>query len=389
MLLVQFFPSSEWMPMVMMLTAMIVVVVSLALSLKVGTDYFGLLDHPGAHKTHVTPTPLIGGIAVILTLLLCTLPVWAWHLSGAGEVLLLPPGVLSALLLLLVVGAVDDARPVSVRLRLVAQILAVGMMAWSGVLILDIGLFALNDVFGVWGWAVAALVTLFAVVGCINAFNMIDGMDGLAAGLGVVSLAGLAAVLFMADLGAQGMLLLILLGALAGFLLLNMRLGRPRGLVFLGDAGSTTLGFLMAYWVIVMSQSTDALIPATAALWFLGLPVIDTLRVMLKRMAAGASPFQPGHDHLHHLLQARGLGVNQTLAVMLGVQAVMVGTGIWQALFATSALVMTLLWVALIAALTVTAEWLRVGRPAIPSPATDSVRTRQVVDLSIENVKRR
>ncbi|MCG5498567.1 glycosyltransferase family 4 protein [Ectothiorhodospira variabilis] len=333
----------------LLVVAVLITAMSLRWALRMGGDYFGLVDHPGGHRTHGHPTPLIGGIAITVSMLTCCLAA-QWFITaqgwGAG---ILPGALIVALLLLLAVGVWDDARAISVRIRFGAQALAALVLVASGVMILDIGL-ATVDVLP-WAWlamAAAALITLVAVVGCINAYNLVDGMDGLAAGLGAVTLTGLLALVMWGGQASTAMLVFAQLGALLGFLWLNLRVGRPRALVFLGDAGSTTLGLLLAYWVIVLSQPGVALLPPESALWLLGVPIIDTLRVMIERWTRGDSPFNPGHDHLHHLLQGAGFSVNRSLAIMLGLQALMVAIGVGQTLLQYPPELLVLAWLALL-----------------------------------------
>ncbi|ANB03184.1 glycosyltransferase family 4 protein [Ectothiorhodospira sp. BSL-9] len=333
----------------LMTVAVLVTTLCLRLALRVGGDYFGLVDHPGGHRAHRHPTPLIGGIAITVSMLLCCLVA---HGLWGGQGLLegpLPVALIAAMVLLLAVGVWDDARAISVRIRFGAQALAVAVLLGSGVAIFDIGIVSLDVL--PWSWlalAVASLITLVAVVGCINAYNLVDGMDGLAAGLGAVTLAGLLWLVMWSGQAPTAMLVFAQLGALVGFLWLNLRVGRPRALVFLGDAGSTTLGLLLAYWVIVLSQPGVALLPPESALWLLGVPIVDTLRVMVERWARGGSPFKPGHDHLHHLLQGAGFSVNRALAVMLLVHGLMVVVGLAQAQLHFPPEIMVLGWALLL-----------------------------------------
>ncbi|MBK1673584.1 hypothetical protein CKO35_09745 [Ectothiorhodospira shaposhnikovii] len=363
-------PSYHWswvisipglLALMLMMTALMIVVMLLKLWLMKGQTFYGLVDHPGAHRLHQNPTPLLGGIAVVLSLLICLGLARLWSAINGVEFALFPLGVLFALIMLLAVGVWDDARQISVRIRFAAQGLAAVALLLSGVVITDMGVI---DLGADWGWLSLGMflgvgVTLFAIIGCINAFNLIDGMDGLAAGLGTVTLTGLAWVVLETRDAAGLMLVLTQLGALCGFLLLNARIGRPRALVFLGDAGSTTLGLLLAYWVIALSQSPVAAMPATAALWLLGIPIIDTLRVMFERMASGRSPFHPGHEHLHHLLLSTGIGVNSTLVTLLVMQGGMVMMGVWHASGHASPMVMVILWGLLVPASMILAWALR------------------------------
>lgn len=178
----------------------------------------------------------------------------------------------------------------------------------------------------------AMLLTWFGAVGVVNAVNMLDGLDGLA---GSVVLASIIWFIFAAwKIGDDGTLipLLLLAAAIIMFLLFNLPLpGRSHARLFMGDAGALLLGFLLAWSAIHLSQQNDG-IPPVLALWICALPVLDTLAVILKRRLRGRPTMQAGHDHLHHLLRARGLSVGQTvlLETSLAFLSGLIGVTMWQ-----------------------------------------------------------
>ena len=280
---------------------------------------WGWMDRPTTRKHHRTPVPLVGGVAMGV----------AYGLS----VLALPEKpysyqeLLSAMTLLALVGLYDDFRTVRPAIRFLFQIGAVLVMALGGGILLgNLGdLFGLGDVTLLGG--IALLVTLFCVVGVINAFNMSDGLDGLAGGLALIVAGWLIVLLQIAPTSYRGdsNALLALVMVIAGFLCFNLRHPwRTRASVFMGDAGSTLLGFVLAWFLVHLSQDPEAVMVPMTAVWLLALPLMDTVAVMIRRIRNGRSPFAADRQHLHHLLLGRGLTDGQATALLLAM-ALMTG----------------------------------------------------------------
>lgn len=271
----------------------------------------GLIDEPGGRKTHEAATPLIGGVGIYVGIVLVTFfePAVLNHYAP----LLALSGVI------LFVGILDDLREISVRSRMLAQGGAALLMAvLAGNQLLGFG-----DLlgFGPIGLGVLAVpLTAFATVGVINAVNMSDGMDGLCGGMVVIALSFLAIMAFQAGDTVLLVFIATLIFSLLGFLALNNRLlWRRPALVYLGDAGSTFLGFVMAWLLIEGSQGARSVMPPVLALWFLAVPLIDTVYLLVTRPLRGQSPFTPGRDHVHHKLLRAGLSVSATVTVLYGV----------------------------------------------------------------------
>lgn len=285
----------------------------------------GLVDVPDARKTHQGPIPLVGGLAIFVAVLAASLFPEITGLSVSGREVL---SFLAASIILVGVGVIDDFVELSPLVRFIAQAVAtLAMVFGAGVVLSDLGAMT-------WSGGVLALglfavpFTIFATVGVINALNMCDGLDGLSGSQALVSLGGFAIALSLWGHPGDGSLLMVLGGGVIGFLLFNMRLpGRPRASIFLGDAGSMFLGFALTWFAISLSQGPDRVIKPAAALWFIIVPIMDAVAMMLRRIVRGRSPFAPDREHLHHILQLAGYTVNQTVAVMamLGVCGVMVG----------------------------------------------------------------
>ncbi|MBU2099454.1 MAG: undecaprenyl-phosphate alpha-N-acetylglucosaminyl 1-phosphate transferase, partial [Gammaproteobacteria bacterium] len=271
----------------------------------------GLLDIPGGRKTHATPTPMIGGLGIYLgTLSICMLsPV----IMNDYKILLALSGFV------LLVGVLDDLYDIRVSLRMAMHATA----AWVMADVAQVQLRSFGDIMftGPVELGILAIpVTLFATVGVINAINMSDGLDGLSGGLSVITLILLSIVALTAGQSAVLSFSQILIVSLLAFLAFNFRLlWKKSALVYLGDAGSTLLGFIIAWLVIAATQGPSAFIAPVYALWFLAVPLMDTVRVMISRPMSGRSPFSPGRDHLHHQLMGMGFDARKTVLIIHGI----------------------------------------------------------------------
>lgn len=282
----------------------------------------GLLDYPGGRKTHVGAVPLIGGVGMFVALVVgvSLMPATdpdVTYMLGAGA-------------LLLAVGAADDRFDVSARARLLAHMTAalVAVLMLDGDPRLSFGYAFGSGETALTGWAATAAAVLL-VGGTINAFNMIDGMDGLAGAMALIALAALGWTVALTQDAFGWQFSLVAMGAVTGFLLFNLPVRANRGWrVFMGDAGSTLLGFVVAALCLRLSQESRVVAPATL-LWFVALPVTDLLVTVLRRIARGVSPFRPDRGHLHHRLLDAGLGVRPTLAILTISAVLLAATGLW------------------------------------------------------------
>ena len=254
-------------------------------------------------------------VAFAFAVLTSNLPLSEYRLLFAGA------------LILVVVGVLDDFRELSARARFSAQIAAGLLMAvGSSVVLGDLGHLILPD--QVLSLGILALpVTIFATVGVINAVNMTDGIDGLAASLVLVTVGALGIIASVEGKAEAASILMLLAAVLIAFLIFNLR-HKGRALVFMGDAGSMFLGFVLAWFLIEFSQGEDRLLSPVVALWLFALPLIDTVSMMARRIWLGRSPFMADREHFHHLLIAAGFSPKQTLAVMVVFGFVTAGVGL-------------------------------------------------------------
>lgn len=278
---------------------------------------FGVLDHPGGHKQHDASTPFVGGFGVI-AVVLAVLFFGAQHYP---ELSLSPIRTIAlGATILFVTGFADDIWHLCFKARFLIQALvAIAMVFLGGVELLSLGelLPGLSIGLGVLG----VPFTIFATVGLINALNMIDGIDGLSGSLSFISLGGIAIAASAAGQGTYTFLAVALMGGVAGFLYFNLRYpSNARARVFLGDNGSMLLGFVFAWLLIALSQGERPAMTPVTALWLFGVPLLDTVSVMLRRIWLGKSPFLADRNHLHHLFIRAGFRVSDTVWIVAVVQ---------------------------------------------------------------------
>jgi len=272
--------------------------------------WLGAVDSPDDRRVHEKTMPRLGGLGVAVSLILSLLA----YFSTTSELW----GFLIGAVLILVTGLLDDVYQLRSIHKLLGQVLACGMFLWmTGHQIPGFGrLYADHEItFG----ALAPWVTLFCMVGLVNAINLIDGLDGLAAGLVSIAACFLAVLAFIHQQYWPLAILVALIGALLGFIRFN---GYPASL-FMGDTGSLLLGYTMAVVsVLLVDQgNTEPIAPITVAL-VLALPVVDTLVVMTLRLLKRKSPFSPDKTHLHHRLMLVGFHHSGAVPLLYGLMFV-------------------------------------------------------------------
>ncbi|WP_148291349.1 MraY family glycosyltransferase [Spiribacter curvatus] len=291
---------------------------------------FGLVDRPGGRKQHQRPTPVVGGLGMAIALAAALPIVLGLHETDSGFGTLLSAGApfAGALLGLLLFGLVDDQRGLGSAPKFGVQVMAALVAVFAAGLALErIGIWPGGGLIAM-GF-LAAPVAVIAIVGFVNAFKMIDGVDGLAGSTAVVMLAALGIAAWVADAASAMLIAATLCGACLGFLVFNLRTPwRPRATVFLGDAGTLMLGFAIAWVAIDVSQRAASPIAPVGIAWVLALPVIDTLNLMIRRLMRGQSPFHADRNHLHHILGRAGFTPGQTAMIFSGLTLVMAVIGL-------------------------------------------------------------
>ncbi len=287
----------------------------------------GLVDHPDAiRKQHAAPTALGGGLGILTGILIAALFIPEMHEDGLRSFLI-------ALAPLLVAGLWDDRFETRTLVRVFAQIVAAVVMVYEGgVVIRDLG-GLVDPVQSVvlHSWAVP--FTIFCVIGVVNSINMIDGLDGLAGGLVLIALGWFALAASFQGAVLDTAFAIAFMGAVAGFLVFNFRHpNRKRASVFLGDTGSMMLGLVLVWLAVRLTKVESGGMPPMAAVWVIGMPLLDTLSIMVRRVARGRSPMAPDRDHLHYVLLRAGLSVRQTVSILMlvGLLFGAIGVGAWR-----------------------------------------------------------
>lgn len=248
----------------------------------------GTLDEPDERKVHQQATPRLGGIAIFGAFLFSLLLFKEFGIETRA--------LLAGALIIFITGLADDLYGLSPKKKFLGQI--IGCLVT--ILVGDLYLTNLGDLFGFGpillpGWF-ALPFTLFAVVGIINAINLVDGLDGLAGGISVIALAAFLLIDLHEGSGETMLICATLLGAILGFLKYNAYPAR----IFMGDVGSLVVGFLLAFLAVMLTQRPEQSVSPVVPVLVLGLPIIDTLWVMTRRLLQGGSPFCPDKTHLHH-----------------------------------------------------------------------------------------
>ena len=277
-------------------------------------ESIGLVDRPSQRKQHVGNIPLIGGVAAFFGVLVSAYFDGQFH--SFTNILLATAAVL------VLIGALDDRVDLSVRSRLLVQTGAVlTMVICTGVYVHTLGhLFGYELELGVLGIP----LTLVAVIGLLNAFNMMDGIDGLA---GMLALVSIGAIVLFQGLSHWPSVVVLLLLAAALLPHLAANLGLVGNKIFLGDAGSMVVGYLLAWTLIHLSQGRQPQLSTVDVLWCVALPIMDTLAVMARRMREGKSPFKPDRGHIHHVLLDAGLSPRTALVALVGLAVMLVFIG--------------------------------------------------------------
>ena len=262
-----------------------------------------IMDHPDERKVHAKPVPLLGGVAIFAACMLSILLNFSFSIELKAVVV--------ASFVILLSGLIDDIRGLSTLIRLGVQIICSVIIIFFGV---RLNIIPDNFPFAV---LIESVITVLWIVGITNAFNFMDGIDGLAAGLMVIASGTFFIVAYQTNQPYFAFLSLALAGSSLGFLVFNFNPAK----IFLGDAGSNFLGFMIAS-LAVMGEWAERkpIVALSIPLLVLALPIFDTLYVMVSRATQGKSKtFREcldyvGKDHFHHRLM--GLGFSQRQTVM-------------------------------------------------------------------------
>tara|TARA_B100001142_G_scaffold170032_1_gene169610 strand:- start:60285 stop:61325 length:1041 start_codon:yes stop_codon:yes gene_type:complete len=269
---------------------------------------FRLADRAGSRSSHKGSVPVLGGVAIFSGLISSLL--FFAELANIQFIIV-------SLLIVFFVGLIDDLLSLSPYKKLLGQIISILVVIYFGDIQIDnmhgvLGVYDLPDIF-------ATFFTVFVVIVITNGFNLIDGVDGLACGIGIISAFCFGIVAFLMNQLDMVIIAFSLIGALMAFLKYNFHPAR----IFMGDTGSLVVGMVLS--VLAINVIKSGLVTELAsmpnkgpllAIVFLAIPLFDSLRVFIVRSSNGKDPLRPGRDHIHHALLDLGMGHVKTALIL-------------------------------------------------------------------------
>ncbi len=277
--------------------------------------HVGAIDKPDNRKVHKKIMPRLGGLAIYIAFMIACLA----SLELTWDIF----GILLGGTVIVVVGMLDDIYQLPAKVKLLGQIVAACILV-----LFDIRIEWLNNPFGGYFYLewLAVPFTIFWVISFTNVVNLIDGLDGLAAGVGAI--ASITVILVSIPLGYYHVA--IMTAALAGGIVGFIRYNFNPATIFMGDTGSMFIGYMLAaisvYGAVKTAATIALIVPAIA----LGLPIMDTAFAIMRRYVNGRPIFQPDKGHIHHRLLAMGMNQKQAVLLMYGITAALgIGAVLW------------------------------------------------------------
>ena len=273
-----------------------------------------LVDRPDNRKRHTDSVPLVGGISIAIAVFLSAM----LAPFGLSEFRYL----FFCLGVLIVVGVLDDAQDTSPGIRFLAQFgVAAILVFWDGTIVTNIGdIFSWNDGNRQGLGSLAYPLTVLAIVGVINGFNMIDGHDGVASMIFLITVGSLLLLCNFSGSWKHQYILAIFFCSVFVHILFNVaNVGGKSHQIFLGDAGSMLLGLVVVYALINLSEGETPTLKTASAPWLIGVPLLDMFSVIILRITQSRSPFRADRQHIHHILAVKGfskLSILVTLATV-------------------------------------------------------------------------
>jgi UDP-GlcNAc:undecaprenyl-phosphate/decaprenyl-phosphate GlcNAc-1-phosphate transferase len=268
---------------------------------------------------HLRPLPRLGGVAIFFAFLLSlSVALLASLFNPRLDFGSSPKGLLSILLpglLIFLLGVYDDIHPVKPYVKFTVQALAGSILFAFGLRILDLPVLFLHHQFP---WFLGLPITILWVLAVTNAFNLIDGLDGLAAGSALFSTLVVFVVALISHSALVSLMTLALAGAILGFLRFNFN----PATIFLGDCGSQFIGFMLSALALRGAQKAPTIIAVAIPVVSFGLPILETTLSILRRFIAGRPVFTADREHIHHKLLQHGLSHRQVVIVLYAVSAV-------------------------------------------------------------------
>ncbi|MBF1681533.1 MraY family glycosyltransferase [Selenomonas artemidis] len=274
----------------------------------------GALDAPDARKVHVRPIPRIGGIGIYAAFMVSVLVQMSIS-DLSPELMTSLWGLLAGGTIIVAIGIIDDYRDLPAKVKLLGQIFAACVLVIGFDVRIDVITDPLGDFIYLEYFAIPA--TIFWVVGLTNTVNLIDGLDGLAAGVSSIAAVTIFLVAMEEGIPFVAMITAALAGAAIGFLYYNFNPAR----IFMGDTGSMFLGFMLAGISVIGAVKSAATIALIVPILALGLPILDTTFAIVRRARNHRPIFKPDKGHLHHRLLAHGFTQKQAVLLMYVVSA--------------------------------------------------------------------
>lgn len=264
--------------------------------------FIGAVDHPNARKVHLRTMPRIGGLAIFIAFFI-------------GYAFLLPTSryndaILIGAVVILLTGLIDDRFQLSARVKLMGQMIATVVVLNSGMRIELINL-PFDQQLYLGSWSIP--ITVLWLIGITNAINLIDGLDGLAAGVSSIALGTIAVLAIIQGNVYLTMMALLLLASTLGFLVHNFYPAK----IFMGDTGALFLGYMLAVFSLIGFKNVT-LFSLVVPVLLLGLPISDTIFAIVRRLVQGRPPMSPDKSHMHHQLIDMGFTTRQAVLLMYG-----------------------------------------------------------------------
>lgn len=322
--MIQYFPSwiIEYKLFIVFATAILISTLLIPQIIRFSLKY-GWVDIPDSRKIHISSIPNLGGVAIFFGLFIASV-CWIRYFRSNDFIF-----IITGVLILLFTGIFDDLKGLKARKKLFIQIITAIIVVSGGIRVTSF-----QGFLGVYELPVIAqyIFSIIVIVGVINAYNLMDGIDGLAGGIGVINFSILGYVFYSMHHIAFALLAFAVAGSLIGFLIYNFNPAK----IFMGDTGALIIGFLTVVLGIKAIEfnlnpvkqvylSQNMLIFISSIMF---LPVFDTLRVFAVRVWKGKSPFTPGKDHIHHVLLKKGLKPVEVTIVLYALNIIVILFGL-------------------------------------------------------------
>ncbi len=291
-----------------------------------------LVDEPKEdRKNHHISTPTIGGVIIFSAFLFAC---FLWFPDNEQTVKIISPFLylMASLVLLFFVGIKDDIIGMSPSKKLIAHIIV-------GFILVSMGGMKITSVHGMFGMDILfpeyaqLLISIFVYIVIVNAINLVDGVDGLASGIGLIASMIFGFWFYYSNQPHWTLVSFSLAGALFGFLIFNFNPAR----IFMGDSGSLTIGAILSVLTIALIETPTTFLPPLVehistpmlAIAILSYPLLDTFRVFLIRSINGGSPFEADSNHLHHKLREKGYGHKKVIFIIFGFNLTIIATALF------------------------------------------------------------